>query len=106
MSIDQFYPVSDTIVNCPSGMWQVGMVVKLTEHLNSARNGNRDSESRLVNRIGQLRRCIPKMDLMSTSLKEVFVQAVEWLRSIGRKVDLKNEDAAYWITQRGGAARW
>lgn len=105
MAIDNFYPISETMKNSPTGMWQVGMVVKLETHLQSAKNGNRDSESRLVNRIGQIRRNVP-IDQISQSLLDVVKKSANWLRTTGRVVDLKNPDPALWITQRGGAARW
>lgn len=105
MSIDRFYPVSDTMTNTPMGMWQIGMVIKLEDHLQNAKNGNLDSESRLVNRIGQLRRNVP-VEHLSENLRDVVSKAVAWLKTTGRIVDLTNPDPALWITQRGGAPRW
>lgn len=105
MNIDHFYPVSGTMMAMPGGLWQIGMVVKLETHLQSARNGNRDSESRLVNRIGQLRRNVP-FNQLSESLLDVVKKSAEWLRSTGRQIDLKNSEPALWITQRDGSPRW
>lgn len=100
--VDEFYPISETIKSCPNGIWQVGMIVKLTDHLSSAKAGNRESESRLINRIGQIRRSIGPMSNMTESLLEVFKEAIGWIRSTGRTVNLTSDDPAMWITARDG----
>lgn len=102
---DSFYPVSQTMVDCPQGLWQVGMMAKLAEHLKAAERGDRDRESRLVNRLGQLRRCV-ESSYIRDGLKEQIVAAVDWLRNNGRTVDFSATDPARWISQRGGAPRW
>ena len=102
---DAFYPVSQTISACPTGLWQIGMTAKLAEHLAAAKGGDRDRESRLVNRLGQIRRHLHS-DQLSQGLADQFKEACLWLRSEGRKIDLRNEDPARWISQRGGAPRW
>lgn len=106
MSLDKFYPLSQTITACPGGIWQIGMVAKLEGHLQSAKNGNRDSESRLVNRLGQLRRHFNTLDEMSGNLQDVYKKAITWLRANERVCDLTNPNPALWISQRGGAPRW
>lgn len=105
MALDSFYPISETMKNAPTGMWQLGMVVKLETHLQNAKNGDRDAESRLVNRVGQIRRNVP-VENLTESLREVVGKTIAWLKTTGRVVDLKNPDPALWITQRCGAARW
>ena len=102
---DSFYQVSQTMVDCPQGLWQAGMMVKLAEHLKAAKQGDRDRESRLVNRLGQLRRCV-ESSYISPGLQEQIVAAVGWLRDHGRTVDFSSADPAKWISQRGGAPRW
>ena len=103
--LDMFYPASQTMLNAPQGMWQLGMAIKLSEHLAAAKLGDRDRESRLVNRLGQIRRCVEKPDI-SAVLTDEMVKACRWLRSQGRTVDMGNHDPRLWISQRGGAPRW
>lgn len=104
--VDQFYPISETMTKAPTGMWQLSMSVKLLEHLEAAKRGDRERESRLINRLGQIRRCV-EFNCLTDNLKEVIGQAVEWLRSIGRTVNFKTEDPAMWITARDGKTpRW
>ena len=45
---DSFYPVSQTMVNCPQGLWQFGMMVKLAEHLKAAKQGDRNEQLTIV----------------------------------------------------------
>lgn len=106
MSIDKFYPISETIRACPNGMWQISMVVKLESHLQAAKNGDRDAESRLVNRIGQLRRHFPEISDLPPNIFNAMRKACGWLSTNGRVFDLLNEDPALWVSQRGGAPRW
>ncbi len=104
--VDDFYPLSDAMRKCPHGMWQVGMVVKLSDHLANAKAGSKDSESRLCNRLGQLRRNV-EFSCLQTALVEAVTEAITWLRSTGRTVDFKQEDPTRWITTRDGKTpRW
>jgi hypothetical protein len=104
MSIDLFYPISETIKT--SAIWQISMLVKLETHLQNAQNGNRLAESKLINRIGQIRRNVESFNSLNSDLQDVIKRSVEWLRTTGRTVDLKNENPALWITMRDGSPRW
>lgn len=101
---DQFYPPSETMSG-QSPFWQIGMVAKLADHRAGAEAGDRDKESRLCNRLGQLRRLV-KREQMLDALREEVEEAVKFLRSTGRTVDFKQEDPAKWITTRDGRPRW
>ena len=103
--LDMFYPASQTMLNAPQGMWQLGMAIKLSEHLAAAKLGDRDRESRLVNRLGQIRRCVEKPNI-SAVLADEMVKACRWLQSQGRKFNFKSDNPSEWISQRGGAPRW
>lgn len=103
--VDSFYPISDTMQSV-SRFWEIGMVVKLADHRQRAKQGDRDAESRLCNRLGQLRRNVPTMKQMSPNLQEEIRESVQFLRSIGRRVDFMNPNPAYWITTRSGKPRW
>jgi hypothetical protein len=104
---DQFYPYSETIAKNVSCMWQVEMTVKLLDHLQHARNGNRERESKLINRLGQIRRCAGPFNTLSENLREAFTESVKWVQSTGRKVDFKHREPAMWITARDGVTpRW
>lgn len=104
---DKFYPVSETIRNNAGEMWQVGLTIKIQDHLNTARQGDRERESRLINRLGQLRRNMSSPDDLSPDLRSVIKEAVSWLRSTGRKVDFSDPDPRFWVTARDGKSpRW
>ena len=105
--IDEFYPESTVMAAQPDGMWQLGLVMKLEEHLAKARRGNRLYESKLINRIGQLRRCTRHFDQLQTPLQDKVKEAVTWIRSTGRTVNFDADDPRYWITARDGKSpRW
>lgn len=99
-AFDEFYPVSDSIGK--SGFWHIGMLLKIEGHLNSARNGNRESESKLINRLGQLRRHISSFNELTPDLKAAVKEAVEWIRTTGRAVDFTASNPGSWITARDG----
>lgn len=80
-------------------------MAKLADHRAGAEAGDRDKESRLCNRIGQLRRLV-KREQMLDALREEVEEAVKFLRSTGRTVDFAQEDPAKWITTRDGRPRW
>lgn len=101
--LDLFYPISETMSS--GGIWEIGMVVKLAGHRQMAKSGDLERESRLVNRLGQLRRNCEYMD-MSNNLKEEINESVAYLRSVGRKVDFSKKNPAEWITTRKGNPRW
>lgn len=103
--LDEFYPVSETIRAQPRGMWVHSMEFKLREHPAAAAGGSRDSESRLINRLGQLRRNCPGS--LPDELLPLVKEVVGFLRKVGRKVDLVNPDPRFWVTARDGRSpRW
>lgn len=106
-AFDEFYPVSQTMSSGSAGMWEIGMTVKLAEHLAAAQRGDRERESKLINRLGQMRRNVASFDKLSDNVKEEVAKSVTWLRSVGRKVDFSNTNPAFWITARDGKTpRW
>jgi hypothetical protein len=98
--IDKFYPI---IILTP--IKELGLILKLHEHLKNARSGDRLSESKLANRLGTTRRSGNFREL-DTDLQFVIKESVEFLRSTGRTIDLMNDDPRKWITQRDGKPRW
>lgn len=99
--LDEFYPVSNAMTNFAEGMWQVGMIVKLADHLANAKKGNKESESKLCNRLGQLRRNV-KFEGLTEDLRLAIKEASDWLRSTGRSVDFRHTNPGMWITARDG----
>ena len=97
-----FYPV----LNVKSPFTQMGLMVKIRNHLHAARRGDRERESRLINRLGSLRRSSEAFNGLTLDLQAAVKDAVNYLRTTGRKVDFKNPDPALWITTRSGQARW
>lgn len=107
VGFDELYPVSETMQNTGSPFWQIQMDAKLSGHLANAKNGDRNSESKLVNRLGQMRRNVPTLSLLNESLADTVKECVDWVRTTGRKVDFANQDPRYWITARDGKTpRW
>jgi len=104
--IDIFYPMSATMQS--SGfVWEIQMILKLEDHLRAAMAGDRERESKLINRLGQIRRNIPHFSDLLDNLQDVIKRSVEWLRSIGRKVDFQHPNPAMWISARDGKSpRW
>ena len=100
--VDMFYP----ILNLESPFTQMGLMAKIRNHLHAARRGDRERESRLINRLGSLRRSSASFNGLTLDLQTAVKDAVKFLRSEGRKVDFKNPDPALWITTRSGQARW
>jgi hypothetical protein len=103
--VDEFYPMSQTIAACPQGLWQVGMVTKLANHRANAQRNDRVAESKLCNRLGQLRRQMKTAE-MSTALKDEVKASVVYLRSVGRIVNFKSDDPRQWISTREQKTRW
>ena len=102
--LDDFYPISQVMSNPDSLMWTLGWEIWVREYLRAAKNGSRSSESKLVNRLGQVRRCLPM--LKGHQIEPLFLEAVAWLRTTGRIVDLSNADPGRWISTREGKPRF
>jgi hypothetical protein len=106
--IDSFYPFSENVKLAATGqtIGLAGLVLKLRNHMRNAQAGDRDAESRLVNRIGQIRRSVPQIGEIQPEVRDMLKECVVFLRSVGRSVKLDESDPARWITQRGGSPRW
>jgi hypothetical protein len=88
----------------------MGYLIKIAGHLRAARLGDRDAESKLINRLGELRAAFnSKEDFIrwakQSQLDEVLPEAFHWLKSVGRVVNLSATDQSCWISCRGGFAR-
>lgn len=106
---NRFYPASDTVRNgaIGVGMPYLSLQIKLREHLRLAKLGDRDRESRLVNRIGQIRRMVPEgLSACHPEIRDVVKEACQFLQSQGRRLDFRSTDPRYWISARGGGPRW
>lgn len=105
---DDFYPESNTVKDAAMGrtMAQLSLQLKLQNHLANARKGNRDSESRLVNRLGQIRRMVPSFKMLTPSIAGLVRASTTYLRTTGRTVDFTHPNPALWITTRSGKPRW
>ncbi len=104
MSYNEFYPHSNSIHT--SALWSIGFLLKIEGHLASAKNGNKEAESKLCNRIGQLRRHIASVEDLPEDLRAAVKESVDWLRNQGRVVKLGSADPREWISARGGTPRW
>jgi hypothetical protein len=101
--IDEFYPIDNDIKIYP--VREMGYIMKINNHLQMAKAGDREAESRLCNRLGQLRRSMD-FNNMSPDLQDAIKEAAAWLRTTGRKVDFSHNDPALWITTRSGNPRF
>lgn len=98
---DEFYPISETMKS-GNGIWMFGLVIKMRDHLKKAKTGDREAESRLINRLGQLHRNMESTESFTQDLQDQILASVVWLRSIGRKVNFGNPNPGLWITARNG----
>ena len=84
---------------------------KIEGHLLAAAEGDRERESKLITRIGELRADFPSRAEFRSwaeedpAVLELLGKAVAFLRSVGRTVDFSNPDPALWISARGGGRR-
>lgn len=83
----------------------IGLLARLREHLELAEAGDRDRESRLINRICQIR-ASAEFDSLAPPIKGMVKRGVDFLRSTGRKVNLKSPNQIDWVSQRDGSPRW
>ncbi len=104
MSYNEFYPFSNSINT--TAFWSIGFLLKIETHLRNAKNGNKEAESKLCNRIGQLRRHISSVNDLPEDLQTAVKNSVDWLRSQGRVIKLGSKDPREWISARGGMPRW
>lgn len=103
--IEKFYPVSKTIVTMPDGMWQVGATLRIRDHLKNAKSGIKESETRLCNKLGTIRRSIGySFKSISPDLLTAIKESSDWLRTTGRNVDFASDDPRKWITARDGVS--
>jgi hypothetical protein len=108
---DSFYPISESLKI--DGLAWVDMLSKLSNHRINAERAlaeGRDPgeyESKLINRIGQIRRMKPEGKGLSHDILEEIKLGIKYLKSRGRKIDLENENPAHWISNRDGTGpRW
>jgi hypothetical protein len=97
--LDTFYPASDHLKDQYVAAI-LGMVFKLREHRLS---GN---QSKLANRLGQLRRNVADFTSLPEDLQEEVKIAIFYLRSSGRTVNLGSADPREWISTTTGLPRW
>jgi transketolase C-terminal domain/subunit len=101
--VDEYYPIDNDVKIYP--VREMGYIMKINNHLQNAKLGDKIAESKLCNRLGTLRRSIEIKDV-SPDLQDAIKEAVAWLRTTGRKVDFANQDPALWITTRSGNPRF
>jgi hypothetical protein len=77
----------------------------IRENLSLAKVGYVEAESRLCDKLGTIRRSIEHNDL-SVGLYFAITEAINWLRSVGYRVDFMHPDPAMWITTRDGKSRF
>ena len=106
-NIDSFYPHNKAVAGGSFGV-MLNLHASIRQHLQLAINGNRERESKLCNKIGQIRRAHPdkKFQELPDFIIGIVMESVIFLRSTGRKIDLGSDDPRRWISQRDGSPRW
>jgi len=102
---DKFYPESPKLRMGYFGH-VIGFQSKIIGHMTAAIAGDLERESRLCNRVGQVRATFSHFQDVPLGVQDVMKEAIEYLKSVGRKVDFKNPDPSMWITTRDGRPRW
>jgi len=100
--VEEFYPSYDFQQH---PFLEMALMFKIRRDIDLARKGDRTAESKLCNRIGSIRRS-SKFEDLSPDTQTAVKEAVEYLRSTGRKVDFSNPDPSLWISTRDGRPRW
>ena len=83
----------------------IGLIARLREHLVLAEAGDRSRESRLINRICQIR-ASAEFNSLAPEVRGMVKRGVDFLRSTGRKVNLQSPNQIDWVSQRDGSPRW
>lgn len=100
--VDEFYPMFEKDIGSMAGL---GLAQRIQLHLDNAKNGDRLAESKLMNRIGQVKRSF-SFDEVPVDIQDLIKEAVEYLRSTGRKVNLGSSNPEEWFTTRSGQSRF
>ena len=104
--LDKHYPVNDRFASNPQGIWQSALATILSVHLKMAKLGERDSEERLIDRLGEIHRSVSPA-FYTEELAEAINDVIDWLRSTGRVVNFAKLDPRHWVTERDGIQyRW
>lgn len=82
-------------------------VERMMFRLGEAKKGDKKSESKLINRLCDVRASIDNLSKVPQNLREMILMTTRYLMSIGRKVDLRPEqtDPKLWVSARGGQPR-
>ncbi len=109
-TIDEFYPASHSLKRMREGKGvervRAATIRRLAERV---LKGDRSAEANLCKEVGQIRRHFPewwKGERSHTELREAVSEAVDALREVGRKVDLRSDDPREWVSARDGGPRW
>jgi hypothetical protein len=83
----------------------IGLKSRIDEHLRLAKAGDRERESKLVNRLGEVRATWEKFEDIPDFIQDSFMKSVTFLRTVGRKFNFGSPDPKDWISARGGGPR-
>ena len=103
--VDTNYPfqylMKDTIED-----WEKSYTIKIKGSLLLAKKGDILFENELINYIGTIQRNRHGFEELNQELKHVIQEALEFLKSVGRSINLNHVDPAFWISTRSGQPRW
>ena len=78
---------------------------RLKFRLGEARKGDAKSESKLINRLCDVRASIAHFPTLPRDLREVIEEVVAYLRSVGRTITFGSNDPTLWVSARDGRPR-
>lgn len=85
----------------------LALVIEIAKLLEKSKAGDKDAESALCNKVGAARRSLETPEVATPLVKQMLKDSIDHLRGTGRKVNLKLENPALWITMRDGSSpRW
>ncbi len=109
-TLDEFYPPSLTLRCMREGKGVEGVYANTLRRLSDrTRIGDYQGEVNLARMVGQIRRHFPEWwegDRSHDELREALSEAVDALREVGRKVNLRSDDPREWVSARDGGPRW
>lgn len=86
--------------------WQRSYTIKIKGSLLLAKKGDILFENELINYIGTIQRNRYGFEELNQELYGLIEEAIEFLKSVGRKINFNHKDPAYWISTRSGQPRW
>lgn len=86
--------------------WEKSFYIKIKGCLILAKKGDILFENELINYIGTIQRNRHGFNELNQELYYLIEEAIEYLKSVGRKINFNHKDPSHWISTRSGQPRW